>query len=124
RYPLPRIDDWLDQLKHAKYFTKLDLQSGYHQVWITEGDIWKTTFKTIQGLFKWLVMPFGHCNTPITFMRIINAIFRPFLDDFVIVYSNDILVFSKTWEEHVKHVKKVLEVLKRKQLIASPLHVL
>ena len=123
-YPLSHIDVWLDQLKHTKYFTKLDLQSGYHQVWITEGDIWKTAFKTIQGLFKWLVMPFGCCNTPITFMRIMNDIFRPLLDDVVTVYVDNILVFSKTWEEHVRHVKQVLEVLKREQLITSHLHVL
>jgi hypothetical protein len=115
-YPFPQIDDLLDQLKNAVYFTKLDLRSGYHQVRIAEGDAWKTAFKTKQGLFEWLVMPFGLCNAPTTFMRVMNDIFRPFLDDFVIVYLDDILVFSRTWNEHVTHVKRVLDVLKKEKL--------
>ena len=115
RYPLPIIDDLLDQLKDV-YLTKLDLRSGYHQIRIADNDAWKTAFKTKQGLFKWLVMPFGLCNAPTTFMRIMNDVFRPFLDDFVIVYLDDIPVFSKNWEDHVNHVTQVLETLRKEKL--------
>ena len=115
-YPLSRIDDFLDQLRYEKCFTKLYLRSGYHQVMIVEEYIWKTTFKTKQGLFEWLVMPFSRTNDPTTFMRVMNDIFRTFLYDFVLVYLDDILVFNRTWEDHVNHVKKVLDVLQKEKL--------
>ncbi len=115
-YPLPRIDDLLDQLKDAKYFTKLDLRSGYHQIRIIEGVICKTIFKIKHGLFEWLVMPFSLCNALATFMHVMNDVLRPFLDDFVIFYSDDILIFIKSHDEHVMHVKKALDVLKKEQL--------
>jgi hypothetical protein len=116
QYPLPRIDDLLDQLKNVVYFTKLDLRSGYHQIRVAEHDAWKNAFKTKQGLFEWLVMPFGLCNASTTFMCVMNDVLGPFIDDFVIVYLDDILVFSGTWDEYVRHVKKVLDTLQREKL--------
>jgi hypothetical protein len=94
----------------------LDLHSGYHQIRVAKHDAWKTAFKTKQGLFEWLVMSFGLCNAPTTFMRVTNDVFRPFLDDFVILYLDDILIFSGTWDEHVRHIKKVLDTLQREKL--------
>ena len=116
QYPLPRIDDLLDQLKNVVYFTKLDLCSGYHQIRVAKQDVWNTAFKTKQGLFEWLVMSFGLCNLPTNFMCVMNDVFRPLLDDFVIVYLDDILVFNRTWDEHVRHVKQVLDTLQREKL--------
>jgi hypothetical protein len=103
-------------LKNAVFFTKWDLHSGYHQIRVAEHDAWNTAFKTKHGLFEWLVMPFGLCNAPTTFMHVMNEVFRPFLDDFVIVYLDDILIFSRTWNEHVRHVKQVLDTLQREKL--------
>jgi hypothetical protein len=103
-------------LKNVVYFTKLDLCSGYHQIKVAEQDAWKTAFKTKQGLFEWLVMPFQLCNATPTFMRVMNYVFRPFIDDFVIVYLDEILVFIGTWDKHVRHVKQVLDTLQREKL--------
>ena len=114
--PLPSIDDFLDQLQYANYFTKLDLRSGYHQVRIAEEEIWKTTLKTRQGLFEWLVMPFGLTNSPSIFMRVMNDVLIPFIDELVIVYLDDIFIFNKSRDEHVMHVNRVLDVLKKEQL--------
>jgi hypothetical protein len=116
QYPLPRIDYLLDQLNNVVYFTKLDLCSGYHQIRVAEQDAWKTIFKTKHGLFEWLVMPFGLCNAPTAFMCVMNDVFRPFLDDFMIVYLEDILIFRRNRDQHVRNVKQVLDTLQREKL--------
>ncbi|KAE8238369.1 hypothetical protein A4X06_0g8816, partial [Tilletia controversa] len=119
RYPLPRIDDLLDRLRRAKYFSKIDLKSGYNQIQVLEDHVHKTAFKTRYGNYECLVMPFGLCNAPGTFQRLMNDLFRPFLDRFVIVYLDDILIYSETLEEHQRHVAQVLKLLQDEQLYAA-----
>ncbi|GBG75628.1 hypothetical protein CBR_g20258 [Chara braunii] len=110
--PLPRIDDLLDRVQGAKYFSKIDLKSGYHQIEVHPDDQYKTTFRTRYGHYEFIVMPFGLTNAPTTFQRCMNDLFRPWLDRFVVVYLDDILVFSKTLEEHQGHLRQVLEKLR------------
>ncbi|KAK8929012.1 hypothetical protein KSP39_PZI017869 [Platanthera zijinensis] len=119
QYPLPRIDDLFDQLVHAKVFSKIDLRSGYHQLRIKENDIYKTAFSTRYGHFEFIVMPFGLTNAPAVFMDLMNRVFNEFLDKFVIVFIDDILIYSKDREEHTEHLKLVLQTLRNHALYAK-----
>ena len=119
RYPLPRIDDLFDQLQGAQFFSKIDLRSGYHQLRVRECDIPKTAFLTRYGSYEFLVMPFGLTNAPAVFMDLMNRIFRPFLDQFIIVFIDDILIFSRMEAEHEEHLRIALQTLRDHQLYAK-----
>ncbi|KAL0533706.1 hypothetical protein IC582_027747 [Cucumis melo] len=116
KYPLPIIADLFDRLHGAKYFSKLDLRSGYYKVRIAEGDEPKTTCVTRYGAFEFLVMPFGLTNAPATFCKLMNQVFHEYLDKFVVVYLDDIVVYSTTMEEHRDHLQKVFQKLRENQL--------
>ena len=120
RYPLPLIADLFDQLSGAKYFSKLDLRSGYYQVRITEGDEYKTTCVTRYGAFEFLVMPFGLTNAPATFSTLMNQVFQGYIDKFVVVYLDDILVYSSNLREHCEHLRIVFQLLRKNQLYVKP----
>jgi hypothetical protein len=119
KYPLSRIDDLMDQLVGAAMFSKIDLRSGYHQIRVKADDIPKTAFRTRYGHYEYTVMPFGVTNAPGVFMEYMNRIFHPYLDKFVVVFIDDILVYSKTEEEHTEHLRIVLQTLKDKKLYAK-----
>ena len=115
-YPLPWIEELLDTLYGAKLFTKLDLTANYHQVRMNPDDVWKTTFKTKFGHFEWKVIPFSLTNTPTTFMRFINQIFIAHLGQFLVIYLDYILIFSRTWDTHMRHVRQVLQIIQEDKL--------
>nr|GEU66649.1 transposon Ty3-I Gag-Pol polyprotein [Tanacetum cinerariifolium] len=115
RYPLPRIDDLFDQLQGSSVYSKIDLRSGYHQLRVHEEDIPKTAFKTRYGHYEFQVMPFGLTNAPAVFMDLINRVCKPYLDKFVIVFIDDILIYSKNKKEHEEHLKLILELLKKEE---------
>jgi hypothetical protein len=116
KFPIPVIDDLLDELSGTQFFTKLYLRSSYHQIRMKEADIPKNTFRTHEGHYEFLVMPFGLCNSPSTFQSLVNHVFHPFIHNFVFFFFDDILIYRKTWIDHLSHVDRVLHLLSQHQL--------
>ena len=119
RYPLPRIDDLFDQLRGARAYSKIDLRTGYHQLRVREIDIPKTAFRTRYGHLEFTVMPFGFTNAPAAFMDLMHRVFKPYLDHFVMVFVDDILIYSQSEWEHEYHLRIVLQLLRDHHLYAK-----
>ena len=120
RYPLPRIDDLMDQVHGEKVFSKIDMASGFHQIRMAEADCHKSAFRTRFGHYEFTVLPMGMTSAPATFQRLMNDIFMPYLDKFVIIFLDDLCIYSKTPEEHIEHLEIVLGLLREHKLLAKP----
>jgi hypothetical protein len=118
-YPLPRVDELFDRLQGARYFSKIDLRSGYHQIRIAPEDVPKTAFRTRYGHYEFMVLPFGLTNAPATFMHLMHQTMRPLLDECALVFLDDILIYSRTLEDHQQHVRRVLDALREQKLYAK-----
>jgi Reverse transcriptase (RNA-dependent DNA polymerase) len=119
KYPLPRIDDMLDRLAGAKYFSTIDLKSGYHQIRLSDEDVYKTAFTTPFGLYEWRILPFGLANAPAVFQSVMNRTLQPYLGKFAMVYIDDVITYSKTAEEHEQHLRLVLQALRENHFYAN-----